>query len=49
VGNFDPARVLGAIHRGARCSVDVTHQWDYWPLMALPLEEARARCSLMPA
>jgi hypothetical protein len=26
----------------------MTHQWDYWPLMALPLAEARARCALLP-
>ena len=25
-GLFDPARVLGAVHRGARCHVDITHQ-----------------------
>ncbi len=49
VGNFDPAKVLWAIERGARCNVDVTHQWDYWPLMTLPLDEARARCQIEPA
>ena len=48
VGNFDPAKVLWAIHRGARCNVDMTHQWDFWPLMGLPLEEARERCGLLP-
>jgi hypothetical protein len=47
-GNFDPERVLWAIHRGARCSVDLTHQWDFWPLMKLSLEEARARIGLLP-
>jgi hypothetical protein len=47
-GHFDPEKVLWAIHRGARCNVDMTHQWDYWPLMALPLAEARARCALLP-
>lgn len=46
-GHFDPDTLLWAIHRGARCSVDLTHQWDYWPLMALPLAEARARCGLL--
>jgi ubiquinone biosynthesis protein Coq4 len=49
VGQFDPVKVLWAIHRGARCPVDMTNQWDYWPLMALPLQEARARCGLLPA
>lgn len=47
-GMFEPARVLWAIHRGARCRVDMTHQWDYWPLMVLPLAEARERCALLP-
>lgn len=48
VGHFDPERVLWAIHRGAQCHVDMTHQWDYWPLMPLPLHQARARCGLLP-
>lgn len=47
-GHFDPALVLWALHRGARCTVDMTHQWDYWPLMTLPLEEARRACGLLP-
>src|SRR5262245_21297119 len=47
-GNFDPQKVLWAIHRGAKCSVDMTHQWNFWPLMSLTLEEARARCGLLP-
>jgi hypothetical protein len=48
VGNFDPEKVLWAIHRGARCNVDITHQWNFWPLMSLKLEEARAKCGLLP-
>jgi hypothetical protein len=48
VGHFDPEKVLWAIQRGAQCRVDMTHQWDYWPLMPLPLQEARARCELQP-
>lgn len=48
VGYFDPEKVLWAVHRGAACTVDITHQWDYWPLMPLPLDEARARCNLLP-
>jgi hypothetical protein len=47
-GQFDPEKVLWAIHRGARCTVDMTHQWNYWPLMPLPLEEARVRVGLLP-
>lgn len=45
---FDPRLVLWAIHRGACCNVDMTHQWDYWPLMTLPLAEARERVGLLP-
>jgi hypothetical protein len=48
VGYFDPARVLWAIHRGASCRVDVTHRWDYWPLLMLPLAEARGEIALIP-
>lgn len=48
VGQFDPRKVLWAMHRGAQCNVDLTHQWDFWPLMALPIEEARSRCGLLP-
>lgn len=47
-GQFQPDVVLWAIHRGAQCPVDMTHQWDFWPLMQLPLEQARARCGLLP-
>lgn len=47
-GNFDPRKVLWAIHRGAKCKVDLTHQWDFWPLMPLTLQEARARIGLLP-
>jgi ubiquinone biosynthesis protein Coq4 len=47
-GNFDPAKVLWAIHRGAQCKLDITRQRDFWPLMSLPLEEARRRCALLP-
>lgn len=47
-GQFHPDKVLWAIHRGAQCPVDMTHQWDFWPLMPLPLEDARARLGLLP-
>jgi hypothetical protein len=47
-GNFDPDLVLWAIHRGAQCNVDMTHQWDFWPLMGLTLEEARQRVAMLP-
>jgi hypothetical protein len=47
-GNFQPELVLWAIHRGAMCNVDLTHQWNFWPLMTLPLDDARARIALLP-
>ncbi|HYV67848.1 MAG TPA: hypothetical protein VE964_16530 [Myxococcales bacterium] len=47
-GYFDPADILWAIHRGASCNVDITHQWDYWPLMTLDLAEVRKRIGLIP-
>jgi hypothetical protein len=47
-GHFNPDLVLWAIHRGAQCNVDMTHQWDFWPLMALPIDEARAKVGLLP-
>jgi hypothetical protein len=47
-GNFNPDLVLWAIHRGAQCNVDMTHQWDFWPLMALPMAQARSRVGLLP-
>jgi hypothetical protein len=47
VGHFDPAKVLWAIHRGASCEVDITHQWKFWPLLTLSVEQARAECALI--
>lgn len=47
-GYFDPRKVLWAIHRGATCPIDMTHQWDFWPLMTLPLEQARTQIGLIP-
>jgi hypothetical protein len=48
VGYFEPAKVLWAIYRGTQLAVDVTHGWNYWPLMPLKLEEARERVNLIP-
>jgi hypothetical protein len=47
-GHFHPDLVLWAIHRGAMCSEDMTHLWNFWPLMGLPMNEARARVALPP-
>jgi len=48
IGHFDPQRVLWALHRGAQCNVDMTSQWDFWPLMTLTLEEAGKQVGLLP-
>jgi hypothetical protein len=48
VGMYEPDKVLWALHRGAQCNVDMTHGWNFWPLMQLKLDEARARCALLP-
>jgi hypothetical protein len=48
LGNFHPEKVLWAIHRGAECPVDMTHQWNYWALMEMKLEHARNRVGLLP-
>jgi hypothetical protein len=48
VGHYDPQQALWSIHRGAKCNVDVTHRWNFWPLMSLPIDEARARIGLLP-
>jgi hypothetical protein len=47
-GHFDPDKVLWAMHRGARCRVDMTHGWDFWPQFARGIDEARKRCGLLP-
>ncbi len=46
VGAFDPARVLDGFLRGRQLAVDVMGAWDYWSLMPLPLDEARARLGI---
>lgn len=48
VGAFDPEKVLWAIHRGACCREDLTRRWNFWPLLPLCLDEARARLGLLP-
>jgi hypothetical protein len=34
---------ITAIERGGRVNTDLSDNWDFWPLMPLPLDEARAR------
>ncbi len=47
-GHFNTDLVLWAIHRGAMSKQDMTHQLNFWPLMSLPMDEARARVALLP-
>lgn len=37
---------LVAIERGSRVNTDLSDNWDFWPLMPLPLDEARARLGI---
>lgn len=46
IGAFDPRRVLAAWLRGRRVNVDVLGRWDYWSLMPLTLDEARAHLGI---
>jgi hypothetical protein len=40
------ARFIAAVDRGARVNTDLSANWDYWPLMPLPIAEARARLGI---
>jgi hypothetical protein len=42
------ADFIHAIERGSRVNTDLSANWDYWPLVALPLDEARARLDIAP-
>jgi hypothetical protein len=42
------AGFIQAIERGARVNTDLSASWDYWPLVELPLAEARARLAIPP-
>lgn len=42
-GLFDPQPVLWALYRGAACRVDLSADWDFWAVVALPLNEVRDR------
>jgi hypothetical protein len=48
-GAFDPARVMAAFDRGRCLQVDIMGAWDYWPLMPLTVEQARARLGIADA
>lgn len=42
-------RLFAALARGAQVNTDLADHWDYWPLVALPLDEARRRLNVVPA
>jgi hypothetical protein len=37
---------ITAIERGSRVNTDLSDNWDFWPLMPLPLDEARERVGI---
>ncbi len=41
-------RMFAAMERGSTVGVDLTDKWDYWPYVALPIEEARQRLHIRP-
>jgi hypothetical protein len=41
-------RFLRSIERGAAMNTDLADDWDFWPLVALPIDEVRARIGLPP-
>lgn len=47
-GMFEPHRQLLALRRGAACTIDPTEGWDYWPVIARPLDELRAEYRIAP-
>jgi hypothetical protein len=40
------ARFIHAIERGSRVNTDLAENWDFWPILPLPMEEARARLGI---
>jgi hypothetical protein len=42
------ARMLHALQRGSQMTTDLGANWDFWPLVGLPLAEARRRLGVPP-
>ena len=40
------ARMFAALDRGSQLAIDLSDKWDYWPYVALPIEEARHRLGI---
>lgn len=47
-GYFDIPRVLHALQRGSACKVDLSDHWDFWEVVAQPLEVVRERYGIPP-
>ena len=47
VGRIAP-QFLEAIQRGAAITTDLSNDWDFWPYLELPLEDARQRLRVQP-
>ena len=41
-------RFFRSIERGVAMNTDLSDNWDFWPLVPLPIDEARARLGLPP-
>ncbi|MDE1986814.1 MAG: hypothetical protein KGJ28_09765 [Alphaproteobacteria bacterium] len=41
-------KFIRAIERGSRVNTDLSDNWDFWPVLPLPLEDARRRLGIMP-
>jgi hypothetical protein len=42
------ARFIQAVERGRQVNTDLSDGWDYWPVLQLPLAEARRRLNVVP-
>lgn len=42
-------RMFAALERGSQMRLDLADRWDYWPLVGLPVEEARHRLGIPAA
>lgn len=47
IGNVAP-QLFDAIRRGAALGTDLSDDWDFWPWLELPLEEARHKLGIPP-
>jgi ubiquinone biosynthesis protein Coq4 len=45
---LDPHALVRAMQRGAAANLDVTDNWDYWPLLDKPIDEARRTLGIGP-